>query len=81
MACTPCQQRAEARRQAMINAAAKQNPEAMEKFKATMNGYSDPATTRVLPRHEDVQPMTNSSPTAWNAGYQAFMSKQRYGSV
>lgn len=79
MACTPCQQRAEARRQAMIAAASKQNPEAMEKFKATMNSYSDPETTRVLPRYEDgIQPLTNNSPTAWNAGYQAFMKKNRY---
>lgn len=50
MACTPCQQRAEARRQAMIAAAIEQNPELAKSIGVVHNSYSDPVTT--LPRHE-----------------------------
>lgn len=72
MVCTPCQQRAEARRQAMLSRMEQENPasvkqmRALESYKATRNSYSDPIPPS-LEMEAGAQPITNTSPTARNA--------------
>lgn len=80
MTCTPCQQRAEARRQAMIAAAIEQNPELAKSIGVVHNSYSDPVNT--LPRHEGptegILPRIDEMPSnsVWNDGYLAFMQSR-----
>lgn len=82
MVCAPCQRKAEARRQAMLQQVAKSNPKWAEAFNANTTAAANlwPKTTRVLPRYEAWKwqwaPITNTqvkSNTVWNAWYQAFM--------
>lgn len=79
MVCAPCQRKAEARRQAMLQQVAKSNPTAAKAFDANTKAASDnlwpKSNTRVLPRYEWV-PITNTTvkpTTIWNEWYQAFM--------
>ena len=74
MACLPCQKKAEARKQAMQNLIAQNNPQAAKAFSQNVNAAK---TTKVLPRYEWPvwRPITNTDmkpKTIWNEAYQAF---------
>ena len=83
MVCAPCQKKAEARRQAMLNQVALTNPKAAKAYEANTTAAMNlgPKTTRVLPRHVwPTKPIVSNtkvqSKTVWNEWYQAFMMRK-----
>lgn len=83
MVCAPCQKKAEARRQAMLNQVALTNPKAAKAYEANTSASLNlgPKTTRVLPRHVwPTKPIVSNtkvqSKTVWNEWYQAFMMRK-----
>lgn len=82
MACRPCQEKAERRRQAMMQQIAQTNPKAAESFNANItaqNNVSNPVNR--LPRYEwPSHPITNTTykpKTIWNEGYQTFVMNNK----
>ena len=79
MVCLPCQKKAEARKRAMLQQIAQQNPKAAEAYNANISAASNlPNPNKVLPRYEWPKwvPITNTDmkpTTIWNEWYQAFM--------
>ena len=79
MVCAPCQKKAEARRQAMLQQVAQTNPKAARAYNA--NTTAAAPKTKVLPRYEWPVPTpitdTEFKPTTvWNEGYHAFMMRK-----
>lgn len=79
MACRPCQEKAERRRQAMMNQIAQTNPKAAEKFNNNVTAQN--TVTNKLPRREwATHPITNTThkpKTIWNEWYQTFVMNNK----
>lgn len=82
MACKPCQEKAERRRQAMMNQIAQTNPKAADNFNRNVTAQNKINNSgNVLPRREwATHPITNTThkpKTIWNEWYQTFVMNNK----